>query len=434
MKCLMNDHRRRYSVLKRAILLLTISMCCHLTASGQKTLIFMDLKQTDHLKAYGIAYWALTKGINVEWLLNYRSGSFLIDQYAEVERELRIRGVAYSTLNAEQASLVYKEIESGNSETILLEKPPKVVIYSPENKQVWDDAVTMALTYAEVDYETIWDEEVIAGKLDEYDWLHLHHEDFTGQYGKFYASFQNTTWYQESVAQNEALAEKLGFHKVSRLKGAVAQKIKAFAVRGGFLFAMCSATDSFDIALASAEVDIAADVFDGDAMDPAAQQKLDFGQCLAFENFTLMQNPLVYEYSDIDTPPSHLPLQREESTDYFSLFEFSAKYDPVPAMLTQNHVSVVKGFMGQTTAFRRSRIKKSTIILAETPGNEEVKYIHGKIGQGTFTFLGGHDPEDYRHLVYDPPTQLTLHKNSPGYRLILNNVLFPAAKKKKRKT
>ncbi|HHL73095.1 MAG TPA: asparagine synthetase B [Bacteroidetes bacterium] len=401
---------------------------------GQKLLVYMDLRQTDHLKAYGIAYWTLERGVPVEWLLNYRGGSFLIDSYPEIERELRVRGVAYAPVTPAEVAQIQAEIEANNMDRIMLETPPKIAVYTPRNKQVWDDAVTLALTYAEVPYETVWDEEVVGGELENYDWLHLHHEDFTGQYGKFYATYHNAPWYKEQVAINENLARKLGFRKVSELKKAVARAIKKFAVSGGFVFAMCSATDSFDIALAAENTDIVAAVYDGDAADPDAQKKLDFSKTVMFENFRLISNPMVYEYSDIDIPSTMNPRVRNALADYFNLFEFSAKYDPVPTMLTQNHVSVVKGFMGQTTAFKKSLIKKSVTILAEAEGTEEVKYIHANVGRGTFTFYGGHDPEDYQHLVHDPPTQLSLHKNSPGYRLILNNILFPAAKKKKRKT
>ncbi len=401
---------------------------------GQKLLVYMDLRQTDHLKAYGIAYWTLERGVPVEWLLNYRGGSFLIDSYPEIERELRVRGVAYAPVTPGEVAQIQAEIEANNMDRIMLETPPKIAVYTPRNKQVWDDAVTLALTYAEVPYETVWDEEVVGGELENYDWLHLHHEDFTGQYGKFYATYHNAPWYKEQVAINENLARKLGFRKVSELKKAVARAIKKFAVSGGFVFAMCSATDSFDIALAAENTDIVAAVYDGDAADPDAQKKLDFSKTVMFENFRLISNPMVYEYSDIDIPSTMNPRVRNALADYFNLFEFSAKYDPVPTMLTQNHVSVVKGFMGQTTAFKKSLIKKSVTILAEAEGTEEVKYIHANVGRGTFTFYGGHDPEDYQHLVHDPPTQLSLHKNSPGYRLILNNILFPAAKKKKRKT
>jgi hypothetical protein len=329
---------------------------------------------------------------------------------------------------------VYAEIEAGNMDVILLEKAPKIAVYTPPNKQVWDDAVTLALAYAEIPYETLWDEEVLRGDLEQYDWLHLHHEDFTGQYGKFYANFRNAPWYIEEVMKNEAMARVLGFAKVSDLKKAVAKMIKEYVLKGGFLFAMCSATDTIDLALAAEHTDIVPAVFDGDPPDPNCQSQLDYSQTLAFENFIVELNPLVYEHSDIDYPPSNAPRVRSAEADYFTLFEFSAKYDPVPTMLTQDHVSVVQGFMGQTTGYKRSVIKKPVTILAEVEGTEEVKYIHGNEGRGTFTFYGGHDPEDYQHFVYDPPTQLSLHKNSPGYRLILNNILFPAAKKQKRKT
>jgi len=394
----------------------------------------MDLKQTDHLKAYGVAFWALERSINVEWLLNYRGGSFLIEFFPAVERELRLRGVTFSNISGAQAAQVYAEIEEGNTDVILLEKAPKIAIYTPPNKQVWDDAVTLALTYAEIPYETFWDEEVFKGDLKKYDWLHLHHEDFSGQYGKFYANFRNAPWYIEEVLKSETMAKAAGFSKTSEEKKAVARAFKEYVVSGGFLFAMCSATDTIELALAAETTDIAAAIFDGDPQDPDCQAKLDYSKTFAFENFTIEQNPLVYEHSDIDFPPSNMPRIRNAEADYFTLFEFSAKYDPVPTMLTQNHVSVVKGFMGQLTAFKRSLIKKSITVLGEVEAGEEVKYIHGNLGRGTFTFYGGHDPEDYQHFVYDPPTQLSLHKNSPGYRLILNNILFPAAKKKKRKT
>jgi len=404
------------------------------SAWSQKLFIPMDLKQTDHLKAYGVAYWALDHGVNVEWLLNYRGGSFLLDYQAEIERECRVRGVAFSTVGGGEAAQIYAEIEAGNMEVVMLEKAPAIGIYTPQNKQVWDDAVTLALTYAEIPYKTVWDEEVLAGELEKYDWLHLHHEDFTGQYGRFYASFNATPWYQEEVAKNEETAKKLGFAKVAELKRAVARAIKEYVARGGFLFAMCSATDTIDLGLAAQNTDICASIFDGDPPSPNAPGELDYAQTFAFENFRLEMNPLVYEFSDIDFPPSTNPRVRSADADYFTLFEFSAKYDPVPTMLTQDHVSVVNGFMGQTTGFKRGLIKKAVTILGEVPNSEEVKYLHGNLGRGTFTFYGGHDPEDYQHMVYDPPTQLSLHKNSPGYRLILNNILFPAAKKKKRKT
>jgi hypothetical protein len=404
------------------------------SAIAQKILIQMDLRQTDHLKAYGVAFWSLERGMNVEWLLNYRGGAFMIDYYPEIERELRLRGVSSEMVGGADIALIYNTMEEENMEVVLLEKAPRIAVYTPQNKQPWDDAVTLALAYAEVPYDKIWDKEVLQGDLEKYDWLHLHHEDFTGQYGKFYASFRSTPWYIEEVRMNEAMAVQLGFKKVSELKRAVAQIVKDFVIRGGFLFAMCSATDSFDIALAASQTDVVPDVFDGDPPEPNCQAKLDFSQSLAFKDFQLEMNPFVYEYSDIDIPPNYAAPLRGADADAFTLFEFSAKYDPVPVMLTQNHVNVVKGFMGQTTGFRRSRIKKSLVLLGEIPETENVKYIHGNQGRGTFTFLAGHDPEDYQHAVGDPPTQLSLHRNSPGYRLILNNILFPAAKKKKRKT
>ncbi len=403
-------------------------------AFSQKILINMDLKQTDHLKAYGVAYWVLEKGINVEWLLNFRGGSFMLDHYPAVERELRLRGVSYETIDGTQASQIYATIQDENMDIVLLEKVPKIAIYVPESKQAWDDAVLLALEYAEVPHEKLWDKQVLKGELEKFDWLHLHHEDFTGQYGKFYANYRNTDWYQDQVAKNEAMARETGYNKVSELKKAVARAIKDYVRRGGFLFAMCSATDTIDIALAAENVDIVDTVFDGDPVDPNAQEKLDYSKCFAFENFKLEPNPMVYEYSDIDIPPSNAPVLRGAEADYFTLFEFSAKYDPVPTMLTQCHVNAIEGFMGQTTGFRKSLIKKSVVILGEAEGTEQVKYLHGNLGRGTFTFYGGHDPEDYQHFVNDPPTQLSLHKNSPGYRLILNNILFPAARKKKLKT
>ncbi len=394
----------------------------------------MDQAQSDHLKAYGIVYWVLKQDITVDWLLNYRGGSFLMDNYEGIVKELRLRGVKYEDISSAGLLTIYSVIDENNMDIVLLEKAAKIAIYSPPNKQPWDDAVTLALAYGEIDYDIIWDEEVLDGRLKEYDWLHLHHEDFTGQYGKFYANYRNQAWYQEQQREFEKTAHQLGYAKVSDEKKAVARSIKDFIGQGGFLFAMCSATDALDIALAAENVDIVSSVFDGDPVDPKAQAKLDFRKTLAFENFELYTDPMIYEYSDIDYPPSFQAVSPGAEADYFTLFEFSAKYDPVPTMLTQDHVGVIKGFMGQTTGFRRDKIKKSTVIMGEVEGGEQVKYIHSNFGQGTFTFLAGHDPEDYRHYVGDPPTKLELHKNSPGYRLILNNVLFPSARKKERKT
>lgn len=404
------------------------------SAVAQRILIPMDLAQKDHLKAYGVAYWILKQDINVEWLLNYRGGSFMTDHYPAIIKECRIRGVTALEVADDAVLSIYGEIDASNMEVILLEKAPRIAIYTPPNMQPWDDAVTLALTYAEVDYSTLWDEEVLLGQLDKYDWLHLHHEDFTGQYGKFYRNYHNAPWYVEQQRQFEAMAAQLGFSTVSEEKKKVARTIDSYVAGGGFLFAMCSATDSYDIALASEGVDIVETVIDGTPADPKAQEKLDYSKCLIFENFKIITDPFVYEFSDIDIPTSDPATFGTPEGDYFTLFSFSAKYDPVPSMLTQNHVGVVKGFMGQTTGFRRDLIKKYVLIMGEVEGEEQVKYVHTNYGRGTVTFLGGHDPEDYQHFVGDPPTDLSLHRNSPGYRLILNNVLFPAARKKERKT
>ena len=418
-----------------SLILLIGALSADATAQA-KVLIPMDLKQTDHLKSYGVAFWVLQHNGEVDWLLNYRGGSFITDYSDVVARECRVRGVFFEALGAGEASSIYAEVQrdDNNMDVVRLEKAPRIAVYVPPNFKPWDDAVTLALEYAEIPYTKVWDEEVLSGKLAEYDWLHLHHEDFTGQYGKFYANYRYAQWYIEQQLLYEKEARRLGFKKVSDEKKAVAHSIKDYIAGGGFMFAMCSATDSYDIALAAENVDICDVMFDGDPPDPDAQKKLDFGKTLAFENFKLDMNPMRYEYSDIDIPPSDPPPTRDPNTDYFTLFEFSAKYDPVPTMLTQNHVSIVKGFMGQTTAFRKGGLKRTVVLLAQRDGTEEVKYIHGNFGRGTFTWYAGHDPEDYQHTVGDPPTDLTLHKNSPGYRLILNNVLFPAAKKKQQKT
>ena len=396
-------------------------------------LIPMDLTQTDHLKSYGVAYWALEKGYRVEWLLNYRSGSFLIlDGLEDVRSECRYRGVTWEEPDGATLAGIYRHVEEENMEVVLLEKAPAVALYAPDNIQPWDDAVMLALEYAEIPYTIVWDVEVLTGELETYDWLHLHHEDFTGQYGKFHASFRNADWYKEQKRYYEQLAREQGFASVSEHKKASAREIKEYVRRGGFLFAMCSGTDSFDIGLAAAGVDIVDSAFDGDPPEPGCQTRLDFSESLAFTGFSLLTSPDVYEFSDIDM--TEIAALRPEEIDYFTLFEFAAKHDPVPTMLTQCHVNVVKGFMGQTTSYRRSLVKKHVTVLADYTGQDEVKYVHGNLGRGTFTYFGGHDPEDYRHMVGDPPTILSMHRNSPGYRLILNNVLFPAAKKKERKT
>ena len=411
------------------ILITLFSFLC-----SSKLLIPMDITQTDHLKAYGITFWSLGKDKNVDWLLNYRGGSFMMENSPEAQSECLIRGVKFEVIDANQLANILSTINDNNMDIILLETIPKIAVYSPPGKQPWDDAVTLALTYAEVDYDIIFDEEVLSGFLTKYDWLHLHHEDFTGQYGKFYKNYRNREWYKKMEAEFNYTATQFGFNSVHDLKKNIAFEIKKYITKGGFLFAMCSATDSYDIALSAMNTDIAHQVFDGTPIDPDYQERLDFNNTIAFENFELYTDPMIYEYSTIDVPPGHKPIAKGAEEDYFTLFEFSAKWDPVPAMLTQNHVGVINGFMGQTTAFDREKIKKHVTILGEVENQNIVKYIHGNVGKGSFTFLGGHDPEDYRHMVSDPPTDLSLHRNSPGYRLILNNILFPSARKKDRKT
>ncbi|MBU2998175.1 asparagine synthetase B [Cellulophaga baltica] len=390
--------------------------------------------QKDHLKAYGITYWVLVKQQKVQWLLNYRGGSFLLPDGDVIRKECQIRGVSFEILSDGEANSILNDISSPskNQEAVILEKAPKIAVYTPTGKQPWDDAVTMVLTYAEIPYETVYDEEVLTDKLVLFDWLHLHHEDFTGQYGKFYASYKTAPWYLEGKKDAEALARKLSFTKVSEEKRAVTLKIRNYVIGGGFMFAMCSATDSFDISLSASDgIDICETMFDGDPSESNYQSKIDYSKTFAFTNFTLERNPLVYEFSSIDmTSKRKIP----KESDYFSLMDFSAKWDPVPTMLCQNHTSLVKGFMGQTTSFKRDEIKPTVLVLGENKLNNEARYIHGIKGKGFFTFYGGHDPEDYQHRVGDPKTELELHPSSPGYRLILNNVLFPAAKKKKQKT
>lgn len=392
-----------------------------------------ETSQVNHLKAYGITYWALDRSYKANWLLNYRGGSFLLPDTEEIRRECKIRGVSYEILSDAEANSIMDDISSPsqNMETVVLEKAPKIAVYSPPGKQPWDDAVTLVLTYAEIPFTTIYDEEVLSDALLLYDWLHLHHEDFTGQYGKFFGAYRNAPWYIEQKREAEELAAKLGYSKVSEEKMAVADKIRNYVIGGGFMFAMCSATDSFDIALSAEGVDICEPMFDGDASDPNYQSRIDYNNAFAFKDFILERNPVVYEFSDIDTTTDRRILP---DNDYFTLMEYSAKWDPVPTMLCQNHTQLVKGFMGQTTAFRADRVKSNILVMGENKQNNEARYIHGTKGKGMFTFYGGHDPEDYQHRVGDAPTVLDLHPNSPGYRLILNNVLFPAAKKKKLKT
>ena len=403
-------------------------------ALADKLLIQMDETQKDHLKAYGLAYWVLSQNQEVEWLLNYMGGSFLVDHYEEIEKQCKLRGVSYTAISEAKAVQIQTEIANPtvNAEVVKLHQAPKIAVYSPKTAQPWDDAVTMVLTYAEIPYDVIFDDEVLNDKLPTYDWLHLHHEDFTGQYGKFWSTFKHFDWYKKQVAEAEAMATKHGFESVAALKLAVTKKIRDFTLGGGFLFAMCSATDSYDIALAADGVDICERMFDGDPIENGAQSKLNYNNSFAFTDFEIELNPYVYEVSNIDINPQARKVREEN--DLFVLNEFSAKWDVIPTILTQNHERIIQGFMGQTTAFRKEHVKSNVIIMGENKSLEEVRYIHGTMGKGQWTFYGGHDPEDYKHMVGEPPTDLSLHPNSPGYRLILNNILFPSAKKKKQKT
>ena len=420
----------------KKILILFVSIWWLSNCYATQLLIPMDARQTNHLKAYGIAYWTLENGLTIEWLLNYRGGSFLMPHLKTIEEELTIRGVKYEVLTDGQVNSIKNEIgdPAVNMEIVQLEKAPKIAVYSPPNLQPWDDAVTMVLEYAEIKYDKIYDSAIVMGALPKYDWMHLHHEDFTGQYGKFYSSASGQAWYQRQVINAEKDAKLLGFKKVSELKLAVAKSLKNFVIGGGFLFTMCSGTDSFDIALAAEETDICESIFDGDRSDPNSQNELDFTKTFAFEDFHVNKDPMVYEYSDIDATDLRNKGIITEQLDVFTLFDFSAKWDVVPTMLTQCHTNIINGFMGQTTDFNKDFIKSNVLILGENKAANTARYIHGELGQGTWTFYSGHDPEDYQHFVGDPETDLNLHPNSPGYRLILNNILFPAAKKKKRKT
>lgn len=413
------------------LLFILITTVCRATS----ILIPMDEEQKNHLKAYGITFWVLKNGLEADWLLNFRGGSFLMKYTQSIESECKIRGVSYEVIADAKVNALLNEITdpSVNMDLVKLEKAPKVAVYSPKNKLPWDDAVTLVLTYAEIPYDILYDDDVLKGDLPKYDWLHLHHEDFTGQYGRFWNAFRNASWYIEDAKLQETTAKKNGFNKVSEMKFAVAKGIRDFCAGGGFMFAMCSGSETFDVALAANGVDISDRMFDGDGVDPQAQSKLDYNQTFAFQNFKLDMNPSNNEFSNIDVTPTRSQ-SLDRSNDFFTLFDFSAKWDIVPAMLTQNHDKVVKGFMGQTTAFRKDLIKPNVLVMGETKTASEARYIHGDFGKGQWTFYGGHDPEDYQHMVGDPPTDLNLHPNSPGYRLILNNVLFPAAKKKKQKT
>ena len=420
-------------------ILYTIFLTIFFQASCFASFVLLPMEaegQQNHLKAYGITYWALEKQYKVSWLLNYRGGSFLLPDTDEIRKECQIRGVTFEVFSDSKMNAILEEISSPsqNMETVILEKAPKIAVYTPKGKQPWDDAVTMVLTYAEIPYTEIYDEEVLSDQLILYDWLHLHHEDFTGQYGKFFGAYRNAPWYIEQKRDSEILAKKLGYNKVSEEKLAVALKIRDYVIGGGFMFAMCSATDSFDIALTAEGIDICEPMFDGDDSDANYQSLIDYRKSFAFKDFNLERNPMVYEFSDIDTTNDRQKGIIKMEQDYFSLMDFSAKWDPIPTMLCQNHTQLVKGFMGQTTAFASDKIKSNVLLLGENKINGEARYIHGTKGKGMFTFYGGHDPEDYQHRVGDAPTVLDLHPNSPGYRLILNNVLFPAARKKKLKT
>ena len=419
-------------MVKKSLLLLLF--CFTLQAHASRLFIPMDEVQKNHLKAYGITYAVLENGMEADWMLNYRGGSFCFSYSKDYEQELIIRGISYQVISEAEYAKIVQELSRPdvNMDLMKLEKAPKVAVYSPKTKQPWDDAVTLVLTYAEIPYDVIFDDEVMNNKLPEYDWLHLHHEDFTGQYGKFYAHYHNQPWYQQQQKEFEEMARKHGFAKVSQLKLAVAKKIQAFVSSGGFLFAMCAATDSYDIALSAEGLDIIDHMYDGDPADPTAFSKLNYENTFAFEDFTLKTNPYEYEYSNIDMQAKERNVKEEN--DYFTLFQYSAKWDPIPTMLTQNHETTIKSFYGQTTSFRKELVKSDVVIMGENKSMGEAKYIHGILGEGFWTFYGGHDPEDYQHFVGEPPTDLNLHPNSPGYRLILNNILFPSAKKKKRKT
>ncbi|MCF8361958.1 MAG: hypothetical protein K9G70_04970 [Prolixibacteraceae bacterium] len=417
----------------RQFILIIFFIMAGISSYASQILIPMDETQDNHLKSYGIAYWTLERGVEVKWLLNYRGGSFITPYAQEIENECRIRGVSFEVVADGQANQILNEISSPsqNMDVVPLQKAPKIAVYTPLNKQPWDDAVTLVLSYAEIPYDKIYDKEILEGELADYDWLHLHHEDFTGQYGKFYRNYRHMPWYQHEVQTNEQMAREMGFMKVSEMKLVVSKSIQSYVTGGGFLFAMCAATDTYDIALAAENTDICESMYDGDPADKNMNEKLDYSRTFAFHNFHVEEDPYRYEFSDIDVTESR---KINMSNDYFTLFEFSAKWDPVPTMLTQNHTRIVKGFMGQTTAYKKELVKPEVLIMGENKAAGEARYIHGEFGNGTWTFYGGHDPEDYRHAVGDPPTDLSMYPNSPGYRLILNNVLFPAAKKKKQKT
>lgn len=417
----------------KKISLILLILISSVFAKAAYILIPMDEDQQNHLKSYGIAFWLLKNNVEVDWLLNYRGGSFCFGFTAAADKECTIRGITYQVIADAQYASIQNSINQAdvNEDIVKLVKAPKIAVYSPKTKQPWDDAVTLVLTYAEIDYDIVYDDEILQGKLPLYDWLHLHHEDFTGQYGKFYAQYHSSQWYINEQKEAEDIAKRWGYKKVSQCKLDVVKKIRDFVAGGGYLFAMCSAVDTYDIALAADGLDICESMFDGDPMDRNAQSKLNYENCFAFQKFHLVTDPYTYEYSDIDVPAFR---NVGEDNDLFTIFDFSAKSDQIPTMLCQNHTRIIKGFMGQTTAFNKNYIKPSVLVMGEFKSQNEARYIHGEFGKGMWTFYGGHDPEDYQHMVGEPPTDMNLFPNSPGYRLILNNVLFPAAKLKKKKT
>lgn len=403
-------------------------------AWSQQLLVPMDDAQTDHLRAYGLTWWSLQtpREYECQWLLNYRFGSFMVPDRPDVRDRAAELGVSVEPVDAAAMAEIDAVIERSNMQRLHLTKAPTIAVYTPSYTEPWDDAVTLALTYAQVEYDTVWDREVIHGALAEYDWLHLHHEDFTGNYAKFFSTFADEPWYRRQVIESRRAAEKLGFPDVQTCKKAVAATIARWVAEGGFLFAMCSAADSLDIALATQGVDIVCAPVDGTPMDPQAQEKLDTSATLAFEDFRLVTDPMTPEVADIDVSPGRTAMVSHG--EVFELFEFSARQDPIPTMLTQCHVGQVADFLGQTTAFRRDTLKDRVVVLGDFPGRDKVKYIHGSYVKGTFTYLAGHDPEDYAHIIGEDATDLSLHRHSPGYRLILNNILFPAARTRERKT
>ncbi|MDB4886290.1 MAG: hypothetical protein JWN79_1728 [Gemmatimonadetes bacterium] len=425
------------SIARQARLVVLVVLALLLAAAhplgAQRLLVPMDDAQTDHLKAYGLTYNAMRSGIVAEWLLNYRGGSFLLPDAPEIRRQAALAGISVEPLNDATLSAVRREMAGGNMESVPLEKAPRIAVYTPPDAQPWDDAVTLALKYAGIDFTPVYDEQVERGDLSKYDWLHLHHEDFTGQFNKFHLGYRDAPWFRDMVASNAAMAKKLGYPSVPGLKKDVAERIRAFVERGGFLFAMCGATETLELAIAGHDVDIAGEFADGSPVEPDADTRMNWSRALAFRDVHIERSPFVNSMSDIDGHQVNVP-GRRQPLGTFTLFNFSAKFDPVPSMLVQDHRSVLNDFYGVTTSFTKATLKPADVVLATEEGAPWVKYIHGDYGKGTWTYLGGHDPEDPQHAIGNPPTDLSLHKGSPGYRLILNNVLFPAAKKKPLKT